>query len=139
MGEHSGEAGLSLLRRLNAMEWHAPIVFAGASQRELIARAVGELQLQVIAPDRLSAVRARVSVAVAGGSRRSMAQRSTWVSSNVVGVPPALRGGRVGRGVSSGTAADVATRRHTRSPRLNAQLPRLWPPGPTRWRPRRRV
>ena len=41
----AGEAGLALLRQLAALEASAPIVFAGATQRELIARAVSELKV----------------------------------------------------------------------------------------------
>src|SRR3954469_7579616 len=41
-GEPTGEAGLAPLRQISAMESRAPIVFAGASQRELMGRAARE-------------------------------------------------------------------------------------------------
>src|SRR6476646_2784091 len=44
-GEFSGEAGLTLLRQLAAIESNAPIVCAGGSQRELIVRGVSELHI----------------------------------------------------------------------------------------------
>src|SRR6185436_13134642 len=44
-GEFTGEAGLSLLRQLTAIEPRAPIVCAGGAQRELIARGVAELHV----------------------------------------------------------------------------------------------
>jgi malate dehydrogenase len=44
-GEHTGEGGLALLRQIAALETSAPIVFAGAGQRELMARAIGELHI----------------------------------------------------------------------------------------------
>src|ERR1700741_2357335 len=44
-GEIAGEAGLALLRQLARMETTAPFLFAGGEQRELMARAVGELRL----------------------------------------------------------------------------------------------
>src|SRR4029453_629710 len=44
-GEYVGEEGLAILRRIKAVEAAAPVVCAGASQRELIARAIGELHI----------------------------------------------------------------------------------------------
>ena len=43
--EHAGEAGLALVRQLSRAGSHAPIVFAGVTQRDLIASAVSELRL----------------------------------------------------------------------------------------------
>src|SRR4051794_33463438 len=43
--EYAGEEGLGLLRRVLALEQSAPIVCAGAAQRELIERAVSELHI----------------------------------------------------------------------------------------------
>src|SRR3954471_22762452 len=43
--EHSGEAGLALVRRLASIEHAAPLIFAGTSQRALIARAASELRV----------------------------------------------------------------------------------------------
>jgi hypothetical protein len=43
--EHAGEGGLGLLRQLVRAGNQSPIVFAGASQRELIGRAVSEAHI----------------------------------------------------------------------------------------------
>ena len=43
--EHSGEAGLALVKRVASMEAAAPLIFAGAAQRLLLARAATELHL----------------------------------------------------------------------------------------------
>src|SRR5690349_5597866 len=43
--EHAGEAGLALVRKIVALEQRAPLVFAGNSQRWLIARAEAELHV----------------------------------------------------------------------------------------------
>ena len=125
--EHSGEQGLALLRRLLSVEAAAPIVFAGASQRELIGRAVTELH---VPPRRIvgaaplaleSALRALVAVAMDGSGAE--------VSLRIVGVPPRAaavgweEGSIGGQPVSSRLPAHVIAG-------LNARLPRLWPPGP---------
>jgi malate dehydrogenase len=126
-GEHSGEAGLSLLRQLIAMEGHAPIVFAGASQRELIARAVRELsvpgaRLVGSAPFALeSALRSLAGLALDGSA--------VEVGLSIVGVPPT---GAVVAWEEASVGGQPLTSRlppHEIAA-LNAQLPRLWPPGP---------
>jgi malate dehydrogenase len=126
-GEHSGEAGLALLRRLIAMEGHAPMVFAGASQRELIARAMRELSVPGArmvgsAPFALeSALRSLAGLALDGSA--------VEVDLSILGVPPASA-------VVAWEEASVGGQPLTsRLPpheiaALNAQLPRLWPPGP---------
>src|SRR5687768_16592877 len=43
--EHSGEAALTLLRQVAEIERKAPLVFAGAAQRQLIGRVVSELHV----------------------------------------------------------------------------------------------
>jgi malate dehydrogenase len=126
-GEHSGEAGLSLLRQLIAMEGHAPIVFAGASQRELIAQAVRELSVpgaRVVgsAPFALeSALRSLAGLALDGSA--------VEVGLSIVGVPPA---GAVVAWEEASVGGQPLTSRlppHEIAA-LNTQLPRLWPPGP---------
>src|SRR3954465_1682893 len=44
-GEYAGEEGLTLVRRLNALESGAPIVCAGGAQLDVVGRAVAELHL----------------------------------------------------------------------------------------------
>src|SRR5919106_1506188 len=43
--EYTGETGLALVRQLAAVDTGAPLLFAGASQRELMARTVTELHV----------------------------------------------------------------------------------------------
>jgi malate dehydrogenase len=126
-GEHSGEAGLALLRQLVRVGSKAPILCAGATQRELIRMAVNELHLprtQVLgsAPLALeSALRAMAGLAIDGSA--------VEVSLRVVGVPP--RGAVVaweeasafGQPLSSHLPAHVIAA-------LADRIPGLWPPGP---------
>ena len=125
--EHSGEAGLALVRRLAAIEATSPIVFAGAAQRELIGRAVTELRLsrtRVVgsAPYALeSALRTLTAIAMDG--------TGTEVSLRIVGVPP--RGAVVAWHESSvgGQPLSAYLPAHVISG-LAARIPGLWPPGP---------
>ncbi|MDQ3212096.1 MAG: hypothetical protein M3Q85_05440 [Acidobacteriota bacterium] len=126
-GEHTGDAGLDLLRTLARLERRAPVVIAGGSARELIARAVSELHIEPrrvlgSAPFALeSGLRALAGLAVDGSG--------VEVSLRVVGVPP--RGAVVaweeatvfGQPLSAHVAAhDISA--------LSARIPGLWPPGP---------
>src|SRR6266511_3373210 len=49
-GEIAGEAGLALVRQIARMDVTAPLLFAGGTQRELIARTIGEVR---VAPRRV--------------------------------------------------------------------------------------
>lgn len=126
-GEYSGEAALALVRRLQAAGVTAPLVFAGASQREVLKRTVTELHVPAAraigaAPLALeSALRALCAV-IADSSGPD-------VSLSVVGVPPnhaviAWEEATVsGQPLTSVIAAhDIAA--------LSARVPSLWPPGP---------
>ena len=126
-GEHSGESGLALLRQLTAIEERAPVVCAGGTQRELIARGVGELRM---APSRLlgsapfaleSAVRALAGLAIDASG--------VEISLRVVGVPPHAavvaweEASAFGQPLSTHLAPhEIAA--------LNGRLPGLWPPAP---------
>ena len=125
--EHSGEAGLALLRHLTRAGSRAPIVCAGASQRDLVAKAVTDLHLarELVlgsAPFALeSALRAMAGLALDGSA--------VEVGLRVVGVPP--RGAVVaweeatayGQPLASQMPAHVIAG-------LAARIPGLWPPGP---------
>jgi malate dehydrogenase len=125
--EHAGEPGLALLRRLIAIGDSTPIVCAGIGQRELIARAVIELQVppsRIIgsAPTALeSALRALVAVAMDGSGAE--------ISLRLVGVPPRSavvaweESAVAGQPLSRELPAHVIAG-------LNARIPVLWPPGP---------
>jgi malate dehydrogenase len=125
-GEYSGEAALALVRRLHGAGVAAPLVFAGASQREALKRTITELHVPPAraigaAPMALeSAVRALCAV-VADAS-------GVEVSLSVVGVPPkytviAWEAATVsGQPLTSVIGAhDIAA--------LSSRVPRLWPPG----------
>jgi malate dehydrogenase len=126
-GEHTGEAGLAMGRRVVASGSTAPFLFAGATQRELMKRAITELHVSpsiVIgaAPFALeSALRAMCGV-LADCS-------AVEVALTVSGVPPrhAVVGWEeatfAGRPLTSIVAAhDLGG--------LAARIPGLWPPGP---------
>ena len=125
--EHSGEAGLAAVRQLVAVETDAPIVFAGAQQRWLIAHAASELhvarrRLIGSAPSALeSAVRALTAL--------ELDASGVEVQLRVVGVPPhasviAWEEATVfGQPVSSLVAAH-------RLAAIGSRVASLWPPGP---------
>jgi malate dehydrogenase len=125
--EHSGETGLALLRQLRAVENAAPIVFAGANQRELMLRTIAELHVRparVIgsAPYALeSAVRALAGLAVDASG--------VEIALRVVGVPPraAVVAWEEATAFGQPIAAHLAAHQIAS---LDARLPGLWPPGP---------
>jgi len=125
--EHAGEAGLTMVRQIAAVEQTAPLVFAGAHQLEVIGRAVAELRLpraRVLgtAPGALeSALRALTGVAIdASGAE---------VQLRIVGTPPTL----ITVGWEEATAHGLPLRSQL-APHLiaalTARIPTLWPPGP---------
>ena len=127
LGEHAGEAGLALLRRIAAMETSAPIVFAGATQRELITRAARELP---ISSDRLvgsaplaleSALRSLTGLLMNGSG--------VEIGITVVGVPPDAAVVAWEEASVSGQPLTSQLPPHEIAA-LNARLPALWPPGP---------
>ncbi|CAN5557323.1 malate dehydrogenase [soil metagenome] len=126
-GEHTGEAGLGLLRQIVALGITSPIVFAGCEQRVLMARAIGELhvpQARIVgaAPFALeAALRALAGVALDGSG--------VEVSLQIVGVPPKQavvaweEATAFGQPISSQLPAhEIAA--------LSARIPGLWPQGP---------
>lgn len=126
-GEHTGEGGLGLLRRLLAVNDRAPIVCAGGSQRDMIARGVSELHIprsRILgsAPYALeSAVRALAGLAIdASGVEFAL---------RVVGVPPhaAVVAWEEASAFGQPVAAHLAAHQIAG---LNARLPGLWPPAP---------
>ncbi len=125
--EHHGEGGLALLRQLASAEDRAPIVCAGGTQRDLIARAVGELRIdrsRVLgsAPYALeSAVRALAGLAIDASG--------VEIALRVVGVPPhaAVIAWEEGSAFGQPIAAHLAPHEIAA---LNAHLPGLWPPAP---------
>ena len=126
-GEHSGEAGLALLRRIVAIADRSPIVCAGAQQRELIARAVTELRVPTTriigsAPMALeSALRAIAGLAMDGSGPE--------IALRIVGVPPRSAVVAWEEATVSGQPLSAEIPPHVVAG-LSARIPGLWPPGP---------
>jgi malate dehydrogenase len=126
-GEHDGEAGLALVRQLIRAGHTAPLLFAGAGQRDLIGKTVTELHVPPAhaigsAPFALeSALRAMAGLALEGSG--------VEVCLRVVGVPPRSavvaweEASAFGQPISSQLPAHVIAG-------LTARIPGLWPPGP---------
>jgi len=125
--EHAGEAGLSVLREVVKSAGSAPLLFAGAGQRELMVTAAAELRVPVArligsAPLALeSAVRALSGVL--------LDTSGVEIALRIVGVPP--RAGVIAWEEGSASALPVASQLAAHQiAALNAKLPSLWPPGP---------
>jgi malate dehydrogenase len=125
--EYAGEAGLAVIRQIARVAAAAPIVFAGAAQRELIARSAGELniarpRLIGTAPLALeSAVRAIVAVLLDGSG--------VEVALRVVGVPPGAAVVAWEEATTSGLPLTSQLPAHQIAA-IDARLRTLWPPGP---------
>lgn len=126
-GEWEGEGGVRLVGRLNELVPSAVILCAGASQREVVDRAVGELHVDRrrilgTAPEALAAgARALVALTLDASPRD--------VALSVLGNPPGQTvvpwddAALAGLGLMR--LIDEPTRR-----RLTARIAALWPPGP---------
>jgi len=125
--EYTGEPGLAMVRRLTALEAAAPLVFAGASQRQLMTRTVSELHVlprRVIgsAPGGLeSAVRALTALECDGSG--------VDVQVRVVGVPPHAAVIAWEEATACGQPVSAVVAPH-RLAAISARVPSLWPPGP---------
>ena len=126
-GEHAGEGGLAIVRQLRRAGIQAPLVFAGATQRDLMTRSISEAHVpsaQVIggAPLALeSALRALCGV-IADAS-------ATEVSLSVVGVPPKHAVVAWEEAAVAGQPLTSVLAAHQIAA-LAARIPTLWPPGP---------
>jgi malate dehydrogenase len=125
--EHTGEAGLAMLRRLTAMEPAAPLIFAGAHQRLLLARAATELRV-----DRtrlVGSAPAALESAVRALAALEADTTGVEVQVRVVGVPPdaTVVAWEEATGFGQPLASVLAPHRIAA---ISARLPRLWPPGP---------
>jgi malate dehydrogenase len=124
--EHTGDAALALLRELFSFEKEAPLVFAGAGQRELMERAARELRVRRTrlvgtAPGALeSALRALAGLALDASG--------TEVHLRVAGSPPH----NIAVGWEEATAFDLPLRSQLPPHAIAALTQRiagLWPPG----------
>jgi malate dehydrogenase len=126
-GEHTGEAGLGVLRQLVALESSAPLLCAGATQRELIARAVAELHLR---PSRiLGSAPLALESALRAVTGLVIDISGVEVSLRVVGVPPrsAVAAWEEASAFGQPLTSQVAPHEIAA---LTARIPGLWPPGP---------
>jgi malate dehydrogenase len=125
-GEYVGEEGLALLRRVDAFEGTAPIVCAGALQRQLIARAISELHIPQAriagsAPLALeSALRALAGL--------SLDASGVPIALSVLGVPPRNAVVAWEEASISGQPLAAHLPAHVIAA-LNSRIPGLWPPG----------
>lgn len=125
--EHSGEPGLALVRRLNAAGISAPLVFAGASQRELMQRCITELHLpagRIIgsAPGALASALRALSGVVLDTSPAE-------ITLQVLGVPPRHTVVAWQEASVSGQPLTSVMGPHEIAA-LSARISGLWPPGP---------
>ena len=125
--EHAGEAGLGLVRQLNAAGGSAPLVFAGATQRELMSRCATELHIPASrlvgsAPWALAAsLRALCGVV--------LDQSAVEVVLHVIGVPPRNTVVPWQEATVSGQPLPAVMAAHEIAA-LSARVASLWPPGP---------
>jgi malate dehydrogenase len=126
-GEHSGEAALALVRQLRAAGIRSPLVFAGANQRDLMAKTITELHVPpalVIGTAALaleSALRAVCGV-IADTS-------AVEVSLSVAGVPPKHAVVAWEEAAIAGQPLTSVLGPHEIAA-IAARIPGLWPPGP---------
>jgi len=126
-GEHAGEAGLGLLRRLLPIDDRAPIVCAGGGQRELIARAVSELRIP--RPRILGSAPCALESAVRALAGLAIDASGVEISLRIVGVPPhaAVVAWEEASAFGQPISAHLAPHQIAA---LNARLAGLWPPAP---------
>jgi malate dehydrogenase len=125
--EYSGEDGLALLRRLLAIESSAPVVCAGASQRELMVRSIAELRMPG------SRIVGSAPLALESGLRAlagvSIDTSGVPIALNVVGVPPRNAVVAWEEATISGQPLSAHLPAHTIAA-INSRIAGLWPPGP---------
>jgi malate dehydrogenase len=125
--EHSGEAGLSLLRTLGASGSTVPVVCAGAAQRELIGRAVTELH---VPPARIvGSAPLALESALRSLTALALDRSGVEVSLSLVGVPPRSAVVAWEEAAAGGQPLSSLLPAHTIAA-LTSRIPRLWPPGP---------
>lgn len=125
--EHAGETGLAMVRQLVAAGVTAPLLFAGASQRELMQPCIRELH---VPPARvIGSAPAALASALRAMSGLVLDTSAVEVGIQVLGVPPrhtvvawqeATVAGQPLAGVMG--AHDIAA--------LTSRIAGLWPPGP---------
>jgi malate dehydrogenase len=125
-GEHAGEAGLGLVRQLIRAGHRGPLLFAGTTQIELMARTVTELHVPrnlVLgsAPFALESALRAIAGLVMDGS-------GVEVSLRIVGVPPRRAVVAWEEATAFGQPLSSQVPAHAIAG-LAARIPSLWPPG----------
>lgn len=124
-GEIAGETGLSIVRRIARMDESAPLLFAGAMQRELMGRTIGELR---VAPRRvLGSAPLALESAVAALAAALADISPADLSIGVAGVPP--KDAVIGWDAATAFHRPIGTvlAPHQLSA-LTSRIPALWPP-----------
>jgi hypothetical protein len=126
-GEIRGEGGLALLKQLARIETKAPLLFACGGQRELMARAAGELHLEAVRL--IGSAPLALESSVAALTAALLVAGSSVVSVGIAGIPPL----DAVIAWESSTAFNQPIARllppHQMAS-LSARLPALWPPQP---------
>jgi len=125
--EHAGEAGLSLVRQLHAAGSSAPVLFAGATQRQLMQPCVTELHLP--SSRLLGSAPAALASALRALAGAILDTSAAEVSLQVVGVPPKGTVVAWQEGTVSGQPLTAVMGAHQIAA-LSSRIPGLWPPGP---------
>ena len=125
--EHAGEAGLAVVRQLTASGMVTPLVFAGATQRELMSRCITELH--VPAARIIGSAPVALASAVRALSAVVLDTSAVEISLIVAGVPPARAVVAWQESSVAGQPLPEAMGAHELAA-LSARIPSLWPPGP---------
>ena len=125
--EHAGEAGLALVRQVDAAGASAPLVFAGATQRALMQPCIRELHIPAArvlgtAPTALASALRALSGAILDTS-------AVEITLQVLGVPPRQTVVAWQEATVSGQPLTAVMGAHEIAA-LSARIPGLWPPGP---------
>ena len=125
--EHADEPGLALMRKVTAMETAAPLVFAGASQRLLMARTVGELR--VAAPRVVGSAAGALESALRAITALEVDSTGVEIHLRIVGVPPRDVVIAWEAATAFGQPISAVIPPH-RLAAIDARVPGIWPPGP---------
>ena len=125
--EHAGEPGLSVLREIVKSAGGAPLVFAGADQRELIGRVA--VELKVPRKRLIGSAPLALESAVRALSGVLLDTSGVDIALRIVGVPPHAAVVAWEEGTASALPVSSQLAPHQIAA-LNGKLRTLWPPGP---------
>ena len=125
--EHSGESGLALVRRLHEAGSSAPLLFAGARQRQLMQPCLRELRIPSTRV--LGSAPAALASALRALSGVVLDTSAAEVSLQVLGVPPKGTVVAWQEGTVSGQPLAAVMGAHEIAA-LSNRIAGLWPPGP---------